>query len=103
MIAKTKNLVKQHWKTALTWLLLPTVLVAAFYAYKHFKKPKNGADTEGVADTFESRLSQLNKCGTVVKDGETLSNCGDLLQQIMGEARSKGKDIIQLDGKYVVA
>lgn len=103
MIAKTKTLVKQHWKTALTWLLLPTVLVAAFYAYKHFKKPKNGADTEGVADTLESRVSQLNKCFMLIKDGENDPKCGDLLQQIIGEARSNGKDIIQLDGKYVVA
>lgn len=98
MIAKTKNLVMQNWKTILTWILAPTVLVMAYYAYKHFKK---SSTTEGEADTFESRMAKLNQCGVVTKDGETISKCSDLLQQVMGEARSKGKDIILLDNKYV--
>jgi hypothetical protein len=102
MIAKTKELVTKHWKTALTWLLLPTVLVVAYYAYKHFKKSKSD-DTEGVVDTIENRVTQLNQCGTVTRDGEIVSNCTDLLQQVMGEARSKGKNIILLDDKYVIA
>ena len=103
MIAKTKELVTKHWKTALTWLLMPTVLVVAYYAYKHFTKPKNAENTEGVGDTFENRVTQLNQCGTMVKDGETVSNCSDLLQQVMGEARSQGKNIILLDNQYVLA
>ena len=106
MIAQTKKLVTQHWKKALAWLLLPTVLVAAFYAYKHFKKPPKDSNTEGSiasADTIESRIDTLNKCGKSLKDGESISNCSDLLQQVMGEARSLGKDIILLDDKYVIA
>lgn len=94
MIQKVKILMLKNWKNVLMWIFIPAVLVVIYYAFKYFTKPSN---TEGLEYSIENRLNALNNCRSIESE-----YCSELLQQLMGEARSQGKNIIKLDDKYVL-
>lgn len=99
---KTKEIMdylKSDWNKVLAFVFLPTVLVVGYLVYT---KLSTKSKSYPVDNSVEGRLKFINDCNAKNTEGYD-SDCWKLLQETIKQAKNEKKDIIQLDGKYVLA